>query len=376
MKPHVTVIGGGAIGLSLAYELLRRGYRLRLLERGEIGREASWAGAGILAPANPQHSHHPLDRLAGLGSQLHRQWADQLRADHNLDVGYWNCGGFYLARSAGEAAVLRGQADAWEAERIPFQQLAAAELAARFEGRIASTPRIVNALWTTEESQIRNPHFIRSLRTAVQLGGGEVLDNLGELAFQATGSRVSRITAQNGWQGDCDLVCITAGAWTGELLKALAIELPVEPIRGQMVLFQLAQPLPAIINEGSRYLVPRTDGHLLAGSTMEEAGFDRSTTEPELAQLVAFARSLVPELAGISPLRSWAGLRPASYDGFPFIGPVPDWENLIVSTGHLRSGLQLAPASAVLVADLIAGSGDQALLRLLSPARLGRRIER
>lgn len=376
MKPHVTVIGGGAIGLSLAYELIRRGHPVRLLERGEIGREASWAGAGILAPANEHHSLHPLDRLAGLGSRLHREWAERLRHDHDLDVGYWNCGGLYLARSAGEAAALRGQADSWTAEQLTFQELTAGQLATRFGSRIAATPRVITALWTEEESQIRNPHFVRSLRTAIELAGGEVRDHLGELKLQATGSRVSRIVANHGWQGDCELVCIAAGAWSGQLLQSLEIKLPVEPIRGQMVLFRLPQPLPGIINEGSRYLVPRVDGHLLAGSTMEEAGFDRSTTEPELAQLLAFARGLVPELETLAPIRSWAGLRPASYDGFPYIGQLPDWENLLVSTGHLRSGLQLAPASAVLVADLLAGGGDRELLRLLSPARLGRSVDR
>lgn len=376
MMPHVTVIGGGAIGLSLAYELLRRGHPLRLLERAEIGREASWAGAGILAPASEAHSLHPLDRLAGLGSRLHREWAERLRHDHGLDVGYWNCGGLYLARSAGEAAALRGQADAWAAEQISFERLTEGELATKFGGRIASTPRVQLALWTNAESQIRNPHFVRSLRTAVELAGGEVRDNLGELKLQATGSRVRRITANNGWQGECELVCIAAGAWSGQLLQSLGIRLPVEPIRGQMVLFRLPQPLPGIINEGSRYLVPRVDGHLLAGSTMEEAGFDRSTSETGIAQLTAFARSLVPELATLPPIRSWAGLRPASYDGFPYVGSLPDWDNLFVSTGHLRSGLQLAPASATLVADLLAGGGDQELLRLLSPARLGRPVDR
>ncbi|MFN9540250.1 MAG: NAD(P)/FAD-dependent oxidoreductase [Planctomycetota bacterium] len=375
MKPHVTVIGGGAIGLSLAYELLRRGYRVRLLERSEIGREASWAGAGILAPAHPDHSLHPLDRLAGLGSRLHREWAERLRNDYGLDVGYWNCGGLYIARSPGEAAALRGQADSWEAEHLSFRKLTPAELTAKFGGRLATSPRVITALWTDEESQIRNPHFIRSLTAAVMRDGGEILEQLGELRLQTRGNRIWRVESASGWAGECELLCLAAGTWTGQLLEQLAIALPVEPIRGQMALFQIGQPLPAIINEGSRYLVPRKDGHLLVGSTMEEAGFDRSTTELEQSQLVAFARSLVPELAAREPIRSWAGLRPASYDGFPYLGAIPDWDNLFVSTGHLRSGLQLAPASAVLLAELIAGGGDPELLRLLSPARLGRHLD-
>jgi glycine oxidase len=155
----------------------------------------------------------------------------------------------------------------------------------------------------------------------------------------------------------------------------LEIRLPVEPVRGQMVLFQLDQPLAAIINEGSRYLVPRKDGHLLAGSTMEEVGFDDSTTENEIRGLIDFAASLVPEISPAKVVRSWAGLRPASFDGLPYVGWIPDWENLIASTGHLRSGLQLAPGNASLVADLLEERGDPELIRLLSPARLGRSLQ-
>jgi glycine oxidase len=205
--------------------------------------------------------------------------------------------------------------------------------------------------------------------------GGELLENLGDLKLVSSGSRINRIESASGWSGDCDVVCIAAGAWSYQLLSGLEIRLPVEPVRGQMVLFQLDQPLGAIINEGSRYLVPRKDGHLLAGSTMEEVGFDDSTTENEISGLIDFTASLLPETSSAKVIRSWAGLRPASFDGLPYVGWIPDWKNLIASTGHLRSGLQLAPGNAALVADLLAEQADPELVRLLSPARLGRSLK-
>lgn len=375
MKPHVTVIGGGAIGLSISYELLQRGYRTRLLERGPVGRQASWAGAGILAPAHPLHSLHPLDRLAGRSSLLHQEWAARILRESGHDVGYWNCGGLYLARTAGESALLLGQRDGWQAEQISHEVWDLVQLETHFAGRVHPTGRTLQAVWVPSESQIRNPHFIAGLRAAIEKRGGEVQENLGELKLVSSGNRIRRIESANGWSGDCEVVCIAAGAWSYQLLSAIEVRLPVEPVRGQMVLFQLDQPLPSIINEGSRYLVPRKDGHLLAGSTMEEVGFDDSTTANEITGLFDFAASLLPEISMAKVVRSWSGLRPASFDGLPYVGWIPDWENLIASTGHLRSGLQLSPGNAELVADLLEEKADPELVRLLSPARLGRSLK-
>lgn len=375
MKPHVTVIGGGAIGLSISYELLQRGYRTRLLERGPVGRQASWAGAGILAPAHPLHSLHPLDRLAGRSSLLHQEWAARILRESGHDVGYWNCGGLYLARTAGESALLLGQRDGWQAEQISHEVWDLVQLETHFAGRVHPTGRTLQAVWVPSESQIRNPHFIAGLRAAIEKRGGEVQENLGELKLVSSGNRIRRIESANGWSGNCEVVCIAAGAWSYQLLSAIEVRLPVEPVRGQMVLFQLDQPLPSIINEGSRYLVPRKDGHLLAGSTMEEVGFDDSTTANEITGLFDFAASLLPEISMAKVVRSWSGLRPASFDGLPYVGWIPDWENLIASTGHLRSGLQLSPGNAELVADLLEEKADPELVRLLSPARLGRSLK-
>jgi glycine oxidase len=164
--------------------------------------------------------------------------------------------------------------------------------------------------------------------------------------------------------------CFTAGAWTSPLLARLRIQTGILPIRGQMALFRCdVSPIKRIINEGSRYLVPRDDGHVLAGSTEEEAGFDKRTTPEAIADLVAFARELVPALNEAKIEQTWAGLRPGSFDGLPYLGGLPGFSNAFVAAGHFRSGLYLSTATAVVMSELLRGEEPEIDL---APFRVGR----
>jgi glycine oxidase len=164
--------------------------------------------------------------------------------------------------------------------------------------------------------------------------------------------------------------CFTTGAWTGQLLAQQRMPIHVLPMRGQMLLFRCEQPpLVPIVNEGSCYIVPRDDGRLLVGSTEEEVGFDKRTTEEGLADLAAFAREIVPALAEVPIERSWAGLRPASLDGLPYLGPLPGLSNAFVAAGHFRSGFYLSPATAVVMGQLVR---DERPIVDISTFRVGR----
>ncbi len=168
-----------------------------------------------------------------------------------------------------------------------------------------------------------------------------------------------------------DVVCIAAGAWSGELLKPLNLQLPTTPVRGQMILYRLPQPaIKFVINEGPRYIVPRDDGHVLVGSTMEEVGFDDSTAQPALEELQSFAESLLPSLAASPPIASWAGLRPASFDGLPYLGRLPGLDNGFVATGLFRIGFQASPAAALAIADLLANRPLSVELSQFRPNRV------
>jgi glycine oxidase len=149
---------------------------------------------------------------------------------------------------------------------------------------------------------------------------------------------------------------LAAGAWSGALAKALGVSIETRPIRGQIVQLRMAEPhLVRVVNRGLDYLVPREDGTLLAGSTLEDVGFDASTDEATITRLVAFARDLLGDLSGAAPERSWAGLRPGTVDGLPTIGRAPACGNAFVAAGHFRAGLHQSTGTAVLIADLVEG---------------------
>ena len=180
-----------------------------------------------------------------------------------------------------------------------------------------------------------------------------------------------RLRLKSGESDEFDQVCVCAGAWSSPLLKELGIHMPLIPVRGQMLMFKLpSQMFEPVINEGSRYIVPRADGHVLVGSTTEEVGFDESTTDSKLKELQRFATSLVPSLEESVIVGSWAGLRPASHDGFPYMGALPGLKNGFVATGHFKAGLQVSPAVAVMLADCMEGRDTLMDLDIFSPGRL------
>jgi len=151
-----------------------------------------------------------------------------------------------------------------------------------------------------------------------------------------------------------DRICVTAGAWTRALLQPLGIRLPVRPVRGQIAQLRLPQlPFRCLIEQGNRYLVPRDDGLILLGSTEEEVGFEKRTTSSGIQGLLEFASSLVPELGTAEVVRQWAGLRPGSPAGVPFLGRIDGFENLFVGAGHFRSGLQMSPGTAVILSEML-----------------------
>ncbi len=312
--------------------------------------------------------------MAGVANRLHEQWARELLAETGIDNGFRNCGGVYLALTPGESVSLRGQMAEWSSEQIGSVSLDGPELKSSLGPEFQPMPEPLAAWRVPGESQVRPPRHLAALTAAVKLAGGRILQVEGSpetsVAPIVTGNRV-RAVCVNGEQLDCDWFCLAAGAWSGALAEQLGWSLPLVPVRGQMVLFRCAgQFFQPIVNAGSRYLVPRDDGHVLAGSTMEEAGFDPSTTAEAVASLTGFASRLFPALDSSRIVRSWAGLRPATFDGMPCIGFIPGFENALVATGHLRSGLQLSTATAVMIADLVEGRPVEENWRsLFSPSR-------
>jgi len=393
--PHVSltadclIIGGGVVGLSLAFELAGHGKSVQLLDQAAVGRAASWAGAGILPPSPTHGAVDPLDQLRGMSHQLHARWADELRALTGIDTGYVRCGGLYIARSAAEAATLTAQQALWtehgiEAERWSVEEAIAREPNLReLLNPVSNNPvsnnqddrtpaknaPAVKAIWyMPDECQLRNPRHLKALTAGCKIRGVQIIEQAQVNHLEATNGAVRVAVGDQVFTSQ--QACICSGAWTRLLMDAMQVPTGILPIRGQMLLYRAEKPLlQRVVNEGHRYLVARDDGRLLAGSCEEEVGFDCSTTEPMLQQLRGWAEGILPQLKSTPLENSWAGLRPGSFDGMPYIGPVPGRPQVFVASGHYRAGLHLSCATAVVVADLM--QGKQPAIDL-SPFRLGR----
>ncbi len=373
------VVGGGVIGLSIAFELSSRGQNVVLIEQDKFGRKASWAGAGILMPANRETAIHPIEHLEAIGHDAHRQWSQRLLKQTGIDNGFRECGGLYLARTLGEAAALAGLLLEWGERQIEFEQLDFTEFSKRFEYLADSIvdQSTFKAVWASGESQFTNPHHVEALIAACQRLGVEMIEESGPASVNVSGQRIESVsTSQDQFTGDNFI--FAAGPWTEALIEPLGVPLPMQPVRGQIAMYKVDPTVAPngelangpIINEGSRYLVPRTDGHILAGATIEEVGFDCQTTPSEIAGLRNWAQSVAPQLDDSTFVKSWAGLRPGTYDGFPYLGQLGQFENALVATGHFKTGLQLSTATAIVLADLIEGKNPDFELNSLSPSRV------
>ncbi len=363
---HCVIVGGGVIGLSIGYELARRGENVHVIDDQLTRQQTSWAAAGILPPANAEKAHDAYGRLCGLSWRLHAQLAELLAAETGMDVGYRRCGGLHLARTAGESVSLRAAAGQWRDDGNEAEVLEVRELPGRFPAlrQIVATGQIQAALWLPDEAQVRTPRYLKALRIACQQHGVEI----------STGQRVLNLILQNdqlvavkttGEEIQGDRFCVAAGAWSASILRDVGWTIETQPWRGQIALLEAARcPFDCVINEGPNYLVPRDDGLVLAGSTVEDVGFNDQTTDDVIEGLIAYARDLIPDLAAARRVRSWAGLRPGSPDGLPYIGRVPHLPNLYVATGHFRSGIYLAPATARVLSQLMCGDVPEVDLRM------------
>ncbi|MBI1348563.1 glycine oxidase ThiO [bacterium] len=350
--PDVLVIGGGVIGLSVAFELAGQGLKVTIVDQSGFGQEASWAGAGMLPPGRFTAATTTEARLRSASHALWPIWQEQLTQQTGIDVGYRRCGAIDLAESPEDPEYFR-LLDAYRAEQIPFEVLAATDLRQRFAYLNRDIP---NGCWVPDYAQVRNPWLVRALIAGCQQRGVNLQSNTPVTTLEVNADRVASISTAHHKQLTADRYIITSGAWSQRLLQPLRFQLPLEPVRGQIVLLQ--EPVATfqhIIQVGPRYLVPRGDGRILIGSTEEHVGFEKQNTEAGVQGLLDFAYQLVPALRSARIERTWAGLRPWKPGGLPFIGPIPEFQNLWLAAGHFRAGLQLSPITAVLLRQALLG---------------------
>jgi glycine oxidase len=346
-RPEVVVIGGGVIGLSAAYFLAREGTAVELVDQGHFGQEASWAGAGILPPANLAQAQTPLEQLLAHSAALFPTLSAELRERTGLDNGYLRCGGLELAGPAEAVA-----AQEWHGRGTAVEKLAEPDLR-RLEPALA--PGLGAAYHLPDMAQLRNPRHLQALLAGCAACGVRLRPGCPVHGFECHGGRVTAVRTGTGPLA-AGRFLVAAGAWTDGLLEQVGWRPGIRPVRGQIALLHTGVPLfRRILLCGSRYLVPRPDGRVLIGSTEEDAGFDKRTTATAIADLLALGCALVPGLGRAHLERCWAGLRPGSPDGLPFLGPVPGLANLFVAAGHFRAGIQLSPATGLVMKELLLG---------------------
>jgi glycine oxidase len=360
-RADVLIVGGGVIGLTTAYFLATRcAAKAAVLDRGGLGREASWAGAGIIPPGRPDRADGAFDWLRAVSATLIADLSSQLFDTVGIDNGYRVSGGVEFPVEAPIDTAL------WTREGVEWAEVNGDRLR-RIEPGLA--PDVGPAYFLPQMAQIRNPRHLQALAAAAATRGVELRAGCQVFGFERDRNRITAVhTAEGRRVHDQYLLC--AGAWTDTLLAPLGCRIDTRPIRGQIALLRTPKPaMNKIVLVGKRYLVPRHDGRVLVGSTEEDVGFDSNTTAEAIAGLLQFAVRWVPALGRASIERCWAGLRPGSYDGLPTIGRVPGFENLWVAAGHFRAGLQLSAATALVLSEALTGRPTRVSLDPFRPGR-------
>ncbi len=348
------IVGSGVIGLLMARELASAGATVTLVERGACGQEASWAGGGIVSPLYPWRYTDAVTALASEAQRCYPQIVRSLIDETGIDPELEQTGLLMLeADDAPQALSWARQYDS-VMESVDGKAIyqRAPDLALGFK----------QGLWMPNIANVRNPQLLKALIESVRKSANVNLIEHAqvkgfEIAQRAGKSFVQRATIDSKGQTaelQAGEFVITAGAWSKKILQPLGVNLAVEPVKGQMLLFKPPRRLlqTMVLTKG-RYLIPRRDNHILLGSTLEYSGFDKSTSEDALHSLRQSAIAMLPLLEEYPVVKHWAGLRPGSPDGVPYIGRIESYENLSVNAGQFRNGLVLAPASARLLADIL-----------------------
>ncbi|GAB6141993.1 glycine oxidase ThiO [Methylosoma difficile] len=343
---EITIIGGGVIGLMTARELYNAGVSVTVIDKNALGRESSWAGGGILLPLYPWRQPEAISRLVMQSLKLYPNLANQLLEDTGLDPEWTPCGLLITKNPDYSKAI------SWcENQKIHYGDAQAAQLA-------PFSTETKQPLWLPDIAQARNPRLLKSLKQDLINKGVPFIEHCQINGFTLKQQRITALQTNQGEMPVNQLV-VASGAWTGQLFASLPANHPINnpqvmPVKGQMLLFDATpETLPYMVLDGDRYLIPRRDGKILAGSTVEREGFDKTITTTAKEQLHNFATELMPALKQFSLIHHWAGLRPGTTQGIPYICKHPDIRNLSINAGHFRNGLVMAPASAQLLVDIL-----------------------
>lgn len=362
-SPKVAIIGAGVIGLGIAWRLSAKGATVDVFDRGAAGSGASHAAAGMLAACCEAEPGE--DALVALGRESQARWpafAAELLKASGIDVELRTEGTLVVALTADDQARIHHHLAHQKKLGLPLEWISAAETRRR-EPHLAG--KLAGAVWSPQDHQVDNRKLAAGLRVAAEAAGASIHEHTPVKEISIAGGRADGVVLGDGTKVDADVVVLAAGAWS-RAIGGLAPELrpPVRPIKGQMLSLKMdaAAPLMThVIWAPGIYMVPRRDGRLILGATVEEKAFDTSLTAGGMLTLLEAAWRTIPAIEELPIDEMWVGHRPGSRDDAPIVGPGPA-QGLIYATGHHRNGILLTPVTVDAVAKLVLeGALDRAI---------------
>lgn len=349
MKKDVIVIGGGVIGCSVALGLARAGLKVAIFERGGVGCESSRAAAGMLSPQVEAASRGPFLDLCLRSRSMYRDYAAELTEASGIDVEYRDEGTLCVALSDEEETEI-GVWASWQVDAgLALEQVPANSIR---EMEPAVTEAAAGAVFIPDDHQVESRRLMDALSITARRAGVEVVEGEEVSGLLIERERVTGVACGNR-RVHAGAVVVAAGSWSSKLLGPVGLRIDVTPARGQMIAVRGGGlPISRVLHSKRCYLVPRKDGRILIGATVEYAGFEKALTVRGINSLLAAAVELAPSLEACEVIESWSGLRPDTPDHLPIIGG-SGIRGLLLATGHFRNGILLAPVTAELITDML-----------------------
>lgn len=371
----VAIIGGGAIGLAVGWRLAQRGAAVAIYERGEAGRGASWAAAGMLAAGvETEPGEIALAALNRRSLALWPDFATELEQVSGLSVDLRHEGTLMVALNRDDAAQLRFTYEFQRKHGIALEWLSMRQALAR-EPHL--NPSVVAAVYSPTDHQADNRMLVRALKRAFLSAGGVLREHAPVTAIEVSAGRVTGIRLGE-VRVAASIVVMAAGAWSGEIVglppEARA---PIRPVKGQMLALRMNPAAPLlrhVVWAPRAYMVPRRDGRLIVGGTVEEKGFNTDLTAGGVFAMLDGAWRALPGIEDLAVDEMWVGFRPGSRDDAPILGPA-DVAGLVYATGHYRNGILLTPVTAVLIAKYILSGEIDAAMAPFAPSRFAPRVK-
>ena len=364
---HITIIGAGVSGLLTALELIQQGCTVSIFDQQHAGNAASWAGGGILSPMYPWRYPREVNHLAQHGKTLYQSWNEKLLPETGIDFEIHETGMLIFDEADFEMGL-----NYKEQYNEPMQHCEYLQGLQIESVNPHISKQFQHAIYFPHLANVRNPRLLKSIIKYLQQHPNATLyENTWIEHFNIENNQIQSLQTANGQHFQADQYVIATGAWSNTWAQQLQLSIPVAPVQGQMMLFKTPENwLATMCMNNVMYLIPRMDGHVVCGSSMDHLGFDKRPSVQTQQNIFKACIEMVPDLANFPIVKQWAGLRPSSPTGIPYIGKMPNIENLWANFGHYRNGLCMGPASAQLLRQLMLDQDTMVKAEAYSTERL------